>query len=151
MKYFLGHRFDQHDRTLWRGTDEVRLTRKAASVLQCLMDRAGAMVSRETILSTVWPDTYVHADNVKVLVHEIRVALNDDPREPHFIRNEPGAGYTFVASVHDAPILPPEFRDSAVTAIFINDGPLSRLVATLDDEQCRDGRVVLIDAERGMG
>src|SRR5690242_1255651 len=76
MKYFLGHRFDEQDRTLWRGTDEIRLTRKAAAVLNCLMERAGAIVSRETILSTVWPDTYVHADNVKVLVHEIRVALD---------------------------------------------------------------------------
>ena len=151
MKYFLGHRFDEHDRTLWRGTDEVRLTRKAASVLQCLMERAGAMVSREMILSTVWPGTYVHADNVKVLVHEIRAALNDDPREPHFIRNEPGAGYTFVAPVNDAPILPPELRDSAATSIFVNDGALSRLAAALDDAHRPDGRVFLIDAERGMG
>lgn len=151
MKYFLGHRFDEHDRTLWRGTDEIRLTRKAASVLHCLMERAGAVVSRETILSTVWPATYVHADNVKVLVHEIRVALDDDPRDPHFIRNEPGAGYTFVAPVNDAPILPPEFRDSAATAIFINDGALSRLAATLEDGNRADGRVFVIDAERGMG
>jgi len=151
MKYFLGHRFDEHDRTLWRGIDEVRLTRKAASVLQCLMERAGAMVSRETILSTVWPDTFVHADNVKVLVHEIRVALNDDPRDPHFVRNEPGTGYTFVAPVNDAPILPPEFRDSAATAIFIDDGTLARLAATFGDENRADGRVFVIDAERGMG
>jgi DNA-binding winged helix-turn-helix (wHTH) protein len=151
MKYFLGHRFDEHDRTLWRGTDEVRLTRKAAAVLHCLMERAGTIVSRDAILTTVWPATFVHADNVKVLVHEIRVALNDDPREPHFIRNEPGAGYTFVAPVKDAPILPPEFRDSAATSIFVNDEARSRLASALDDEARGDGRVFLVDAERGMG
>lgn len=151
MKYFLGHRFDEHDRTLWRGTDEVRLTRKAAAVLLCLMERAGTTVSRDTILTTVWPTTYVHVDNIKVLVHEIRVALNDDPREPHFISNEPGTGYTFVAAVNDAPILPPECRDSAATSIFVNDEALSRLAAALDDEDRREGRVFLVDGERGMG
>src|SRR5262245_32447072 len=92
MKHFSGHRFDEQRRTLWRGTREIRLTRKAAGVLQCLIERAGRVVTRDTILSTVWSGTHVHADNVKVPVHEIRTALEDDPREPNFIRSEPGGG-----------------------------------------------------------
>jgi DNA-binding winged helix-turn-helix (wHTH) protein len=82
MKHFSGHHFDEHRRALWRGTREIRLTRKAAAVLLCLIEHAGRIVTRDTILTTVWPGTHVHADNVKVLVHEIRTALDDDSREP---------------------------------------------------------------------
>src|SRR5437762_1133244 len=102
MKYFSGFRFDEKGNTLWRGTTEIRLTRKAAAVLLFLIDRGGRPVSRDAFPS-VWSGTHVHADEVKVLVHEIRAALEDDPRDPHFIRTEPGGGYAFIAPVHDAP------------------------------------------------
>ncbi len=150
MKHFLGHRFDEDERTLWRGADEIRLTRKAAAVLLCLIERAGRTVTRDTILSTVWPGTHVQADNIKVLVHEIRVALNDDPRDPQFIRSEPGSGYRFVAPVFDALSLP-EYRDSAVSSIFVNQNELSNLSAALTDPRRSDCRVFLVEGERGMG
>ena len=63
MKYFAGQRFDEDRHTLSLGTKEVRLTRKAAAVLECLIERAGRTVTRDEILSTVWSGTHVHADN----------------------------------------------------------------------------------------
>src|SRR3954447_17175158 len=102
MKYFSGFRFDEKGNTLWRGTTEVRLSRKAGGALLCLIERAGRPVSRDAFPSA-WSGTHVHPDDVKVLVHEIRSALEDDPRDPHFIRTESGGGYTFIASIHDAP------------------------------------------------
>src|SRR5689334_21718583 len=65
MKHFLAYRFDERERTLWRGTEEIRLTRKASAILQCLIEGAGRIVSHEIILSTVWPGTHVQADNIK--------------------------------------------------------------------------------------
>ena len=78
MKHFLQYRFDERERTLWRGTEEIRLTRKASSILQCLIEGAGRIVTHESILATVWPGTHVQADNIKVLVHEVRAALEDE-------------------------------------------------------------------------
>ena len=151
MKHFSGHRFDEHRRTLWRGTREIRLTRKAAAVLLCLIERAGRTVTRDTILSTVWSGTHVHADNVKVLIHEVRTALEDDPREPNFIRSESGGGYTFIAPLHDGVLPAATSRASANPAIAADPHILFRLAVALADPAQSDCRVFLVDGERGMG
>ena len=101
-KHFSAFRFDVEDGTLWRGAEQVPLTGKAASLLRCLLGRAGTWVSKSAIMSAVWPDTHVQPDNVKVLVREIRQALGDNPRESKFIRSAPGRGYSFVADVSEA-------------------------------------------------
>ena len=99
MKYFAPFRFDETERTLWREHDLLPLTRKAADLLACLMNAQGKWVAKNAILSTVWPDTHVHPDNIKVLIHEIRQTLRDDARNPRFIRSESGRGYAFVAGL----------------------------------------------------
>jgi len=151
MKHFSGQRFDEDRRTLLRGTKETRLTRKAAAVLSCLIEQAGRTVSRESILSTVWSGTHVHADNVKVLVHEIRIALDDDPRAPQFIRSEPGGGYTFIAPVHDGVLPASTNRAAAIPAIAADPHILFRLAVALADPAQADCRLFLVDGERGMG
>jgi len=152
VKHFLAYRFEERERSLWRGTEEIRLTRKASAILLCLIESAGRIVTHEGILATVWPGTHVQADNIKVLVHEIRAALQDDPRDPRFIRSEPGRGYTFIAPVLDAPLLQPDSRDSAISSIFVNHhADLDRLSTTLTDHARTDCRVILVEGERGMG
>src|SRR4051812_32560989 len=150
MKYFAGQRFDEDRHTLLLGTKEVRLTRKAAAVLECLIARAGRTVTREEILSTVWSGTHVHADNVKVLVHELRSALDDDPRDPHFIRSEPGGGYTFVAPLRGE-LLGGAATGSTVPVISADPQVVFNLAFALADSRSSDPRVFLVDGERGMG
>ena len=152
MKHFLAYRFDERERILWRGADEVRLTRKASAILHCLIEGAGRIVTHETILSTVWSGTHVQTDNIKVLVHEIRAALQDDPRDPRYIRSEPGRGYSFIAPVLDAPLPQPDSRDSAISSIFVNHhADLAKLTGALTDPSRSDCRVILVEGERGMG
>src|SRR5262245_10209671 len=103
MKYFPPFRFDETHGTLWRGTTEIAVTRKAADVLRCLVEHAGAIVPQQTMLDEVWPDTNVQPENIKVLVRELRLALGDTPHESQFIANEPGRGYRFVAAVSNVP------------------------------------------------
>ena len=152
MKHFLAYRFDERERTLWRGTEEIRLTRKASAILLCLIEGAGRIVTHETILANVWPGTHVQADNIKVLVHEIRAALQDDSRDPRFIRSEPGRGYSFIAPVLDAALPQTDARDSAISSIFVNHhDDLAKLKCALTDPSRTDCRVILVEGERGMG
>jgi DNA-binding winged helix-turn-helix (wHTH) protein len=152
MKHFLAYRFDERERTLWRGTEEIRLTRKASAILLCLIEGAGRIVTHETILASVWPGTHVQADNIKVLVHEIRAALQDDSRDPRFIRSEPGRGYSFIAPVLDAALPQTDARDSAISSIFVNHhDDLAKLKCALTDPSRTDCRVILVEGERGMG
>jgi DNA-binding winged helix-turn-helix (wHTH) protein len=48
-------RLDAIDACLWRGTDVIALKPKTFAVLQCLVERTGQLVTKETLLNTVWP------------------------------------------------------------------------------------------------
>ena len=77
------------------------MTNKARELLTCLKDAKGSWVPKSEILARVWPDTYVHPDNIKVLIREIRVALNDDARDPRFVVAKRGCGYAYVGTTTD--------------------------------------------------
>jgi hypothetical protein len=108
-------------------------------------------VTRDEILSIVWSGTHVHADNVKVLVHELRTALGDDPRDPHFIRSEPGGGYTFVAPLRDDLLGPASGEGSPLPVISADHHVVFNLAFALADSRTSESRVFLVDGERGMG
>ncbi len=141
MKVFAPFHLDDADGTLWRGHEEVPLTRKAGALLRCLVDRAGSPVQKADIMSAVWPDTHVHPDNVKVLVREIRLALHDDSRTPAFIRADAGRGYTFISPVTDT-------RHGNFVG---RSRELAILVDVLDAVRAGSSRVVLIEGEPGTG
>ena len=152
MKYFLSYRFDRRHGTLWRGTRQVEITRKAAGVLRCLVDAGGTLVPHQEILTRVWPDTHVQPENVKVLVRELRRALGDDAHDPRFIRSEPGRGYAFLAPVSDVPVPAATPQRVAVSSIFVNHTEdLARLKQSLADAVSGECRLVLVDGERGTG
>jgi DNA-binding winged helix-turn-helix (wHTH) protein/predicted ATPase len=142
MKYFLSYRFDSSRGMLWRGTRQIEVTRKAADVLACLLESAGALVSHDEMLARVWPDTHVQPQNIKVLIAELRRALGDDARDPQFIRSEPSRGYAFLAPISDAP-LPSSAIDRVPTS--------SRLTELLVGAGTSENRLVLIEGERGTG
>jgi DNA-binding winged helix-turn-helix (wHTH) protein len=145
------YRFDEVDRMLWRGTERVRMTRKARDLLACLVAAQGRFVSKAEILSTVWPDTHVLPENIKVLVHEIRSALADDSRNPQFIRSEAGLGYAFVAggSDRDGNEAPGSSRHHPM---FLNrNRELAVLAEAFEEVRTGSSRTVLVSGERGCG
>ncbi len=152
MKSFPPFRFDERDETLWRGPDRVRLTGKAAALLHCLLDGRGAWVGKAAILSTVWPDTHVHADNVKVLIREIRAALGDDPRQARFIRCEPRRGYAFVAEVTELAAREGDEAADPSSWVFVNrTAELAALAEELGAAVAGEARFVFLHGEPGVG
>ena len=149
MIHFAPFRFDEVDLTLWRGPEPLALTRKAAHLLTCLLMARGHWVSKSEILASVWPDTHVHPDNIKVLVREIRLALHDDAGNPRYIRSEVGRGYAFVAETTDRPNVS---SDEADLPLFVNRaGELAALIDAFDAVRAGSTRVVLITGEQGIG
>ncbi|MBN3759327.1 winged helix-turn-helix domain-containing protein [Burkholderia sp. Ac-20365] len=63
---------------------------RAFDILAVLMAARGQVVSIETILRKVWPDTVVEESNIRVQVCALRKALGEDRR---LIQNIPGRGY----------------------------------------------------------
>ena len=131
MKYFAPFTLDLATWTLWRGDVRVPLTHKAAELLGVLVARGGHVVSREALLTAVWPNTHVHPDNVKVLIGEIRRALGDDPVRPKFIRSLVKRGYIFIAPVVDDAAVASDSRNAPIFVGRSDD--MERLLTALND------------------
>ena len=149
MKYFAPFTLDLATWTLWRGEVRVPLTHKAAELLGVLVARGGHIVSREALLTAVWPDTHVHPDNVKVLIGEIRRALGDDPVRPKFIRSLVKRGYIFIAPVVDDAAVASDSRNAP---IFVGrSDEMERLLTALHDASNGHRQVVFVTGEAGIG
>src|SRR5512135_2873107 len=79
------------------GGEVVALTPKAFAVLRRLVEDGGQLVSKEDLLRAGWTNTHVSDGVLKVIILEIRRALDDDPAAPSFIETVPRRGYRFIA------------------------------------------------------
>ena len=141
--------FRQADRTLWRDSERVHMTAKARDLLACLVSANGRFVSKAEIMSAVWPDIHVLPDNIKVLIHEIRSVLEEDARNPHFIRSEAGLGYAFVP---EGLIPDPPAAGDRTHGLFLNrNRELAVLAEAFEDVRAGSSRVVIVNGERGIG
>ena len=82
-------------RTVTRGGSSVDLTPKEFDLLVALLERRGAVISRQELLKEVWG--YGNADintrTVDVHLSELRRKLEDDPSTPRFLLTVRKAGY----------------------------------------------------------
>src|SRR5258706_5864500 len=84
---------------LRRGAETVRLEPKAMELLLVLASRPGQVVSREGLLSTVWPRVVVGDGALSQVVTKLRHALGDDARPPTYIGTISQRGYRLIAPV----------------------------------------------------
>ncbi len=77
----------------------VKLEPKAMSVLMVLADKSGQVVSREALLSAVWPGVVVGDDSLTQVVIKLRKALGDVPEKPAYIQTISKRGYRLIAPV----------------------------------------------------
>jgi adenylate cyclase len=80
----------------------VRIEPKAMAVLLHLANRPGRVVSRETLLSDVWPGVVGGDNSLTQVIIKLRKALDDDSDRPTYIQTVTKKGYRLVA-----PVLPP--------------------------------------------
>ena len=85
-----------HRRELRADGVAVELGSRAFDVLMVLTEARGALVTKDEILSRVWPDTVVEENNLVVQISTLRKALGEDR---DFIRTVSGRGYRFVAEI----------------------------------------------------
>jgi TolB-like protein len=69
------------------------------AVLVCLAAHAGEPVTKENLLQTVWPDTFVGEGVLVRSIFELRRVFEDEAKEPHVIQTIAKRGYRLVAPV----------------------------------------------------
>src|SRR5499425_1118705 len=90
---FEGYSLDLANERLLLDGDLVPLTPKAFAVLRRLIEDAGQLVRKEDLFRSVWRDTHVSDGVLRVVILEIRRALDDASDEPRFIETVPRRGY----------------------------------------------------------
>ncbi len=77
------------------------LTAAEASLLMTLLKAPRRVLSREQLQGDdLGRDDFAYERSVDVRISRIRKKIEDDPREPRFIKTVYGAGYLFAADVH---------------------------------------------------
>src|SRR6476661_5991108 len=102
------YQLDRANARLLRGRAPIALTPKALDVLHYLASRPDRLVTKDELLSAVWPDVVVSDASVKVCVREIRKALDDGPKTPKYIETVHRRGYRFIGCDGDAKSSPGE-------------------------------------------
>ena len=84
------------DRLLYRGEELVRLPPKAVDTLLVLVASHGHVVSKDEMMSRIWPDTIVEEGALAQYISALRKALGE---HGVWIENHPRRGYRFTGPV----------------------------------------------------
>ncbi|HEY7922209.1 MAG TPA: winged helix-turn-helix domain-containing protein, partial [Vicinamibacteria bacterium] len=85
---------------LWRGDEELRLRPKVFEALKYLVLNDNRLVTKEELISALWPDSFVTDDSLVQCLVELRRALGDDAQG--CLKTVPRRGYIFTATVSRA-------------------------------------------------
>ena len=92
-------RLDTQDDLLFRGTEPIALGRRPIALLRALVERPGAVVSKDALVEAVWPGQAVEESNLTVQIAALRRVLRREPGGDGWIETMPRRGYRFIGPV----------------------------------------------------
>jgi Tol biopolymer transport system component/DNA-binding winged helix-turn-helix (wHTH) protein len=90
-------RLDVDERLLMRDGRLTPMPPKVFDTLLVLVENSGRVVSKDELMQSLWPDTFVEESNLTQNISQLRRALGD--ANAHYIETIPKRGYRFVAGV----------------------------------------------------
>ena len=98
--YELGpFRLDTANGVLLHGSEPVALGRRAVALLRALLEKPGALVSKDALIEAAWPGQAVEDSNLPVQIVALRRALGKATGGDRWIETMPRRGYRFVGPV----------------------------------------------------
>jgi DNA-binding winged helix-turn-helix (wHTH) protein len=132
---------DRGTRQLLRQGQEHRIGPKAFELLELLLSYRPNVVAKERIRDRLWPDTHVAGSTLATVVAELRSALDEDPRQPQFLRTVHAVGYAFCGTATESGGAPRSARPAMAAAY--------RLVLADHEVALRQGENLLGRVEDG--
>ncbi len=77
----------------------IPLTSKAFQTLLVLVENSEQVMSKERLMKSLWPDTFVEESNLTKHVSMVRKALGQTAQDRGYIVTVPGVGYRFAEAV----------------------------------------------------
>jgi len=96
---FEGFHLDAGHLMLYRENDEVALAPKAVETLLVLVERRGAILSKEELMSSIWTDSIVEESNLAQYLYVLRKTLGNTTDGKPFIETLRRRGYRFNGEV----------------------------------------------------
>ncbi len=93
--------YDPEARELRRAGHAVPLTPRASELLGLLLESRPRVLGKNDLRDRLWPDSFVSDTSLAKLVTELRQAIGDDARDPHFIRTVHRHGYAWSGEAVD--------------------------------------------------
>jgi len=146
---FDGFELDEVDARLTCQGQSVPIPPRPFAVLCALARRPGHLVTKGDLLDAVWGHRFVTESVLKSAISDLRVALQDDPKQPRYIETVSRRGYRFIVPL-ESTSAPQRHADDdagkpdhptlvALTALCRRDAGLADLIrmvaATLEREQ----------------
>jgi pimeloyl-ACP methyl ester carboxylesterase/DNA-binding winged helix-turn-helix (wHTH) protein len=100
-------RLELREHRLLRQGAPIPLTGKAFQTLRVLVEARGNLVSKQDLMTAVWPETAVEENNLDRNISTLRKALGEQSNGRPFIETVPRVGYRFLAPVTDSKSAPP--------------------------------------------
>lgn len=98
---FGAFRLDPVERVLARDGERIPLTPKAFETLLVLVQHSGRVLTKDQLIKTVWPDSFVEENNLTQHISTLRRALGQDTTEQEYIETVPKQGYRFIPEVRE--------------------------------------------------
>jgi DNA-binding winged helix-turn-helix (wHTH) protein/predicted ATPase len=146
---------------IWRGSEPIKIRPKAFALLNFLLQRPGQLITKEELLSAVWPETFVSDAVLKVTIRELREALDDDPKSPRIIETAHRRGYRFIGQLAQRPQTqrsePPlidNFPSGAFTVyvgVVGREEAMARMQRWLRRMLSGERQIVFVTGEAGIG
>lgn len=96
---FDSYQLDPHKRTLTCGGMLVDLTPKVFTTLLVLVENRGKVLTKDELLTIIWPDQFVDQSNLSQNISVLRKSLREAESGRKYIATFSGRGYRFVARV----------------------------------------------------
>lgn len=88
---------------VFRAGESIPLTPKTFQILLVLLRRGNEVVTKDDLMKTVWPDTFVEEANLSRNIFMLRKALGETAQDHLYIVTVPGRGYRLTENVHLVP------------------------------------------------
>ena len=162
-------RLEMENEWAWCGQRRLELTPRAFAVLRHLVERAGRLVTKDELLTTLWRDAIVSDAALASCIRDLRKALRETSEAPRYIETVHRRGFRFIGpSVRATTAVsavgarvpgsgddtqPPAgpVAGHGTTALVGRDAELGRLRARLEQALNGQRQLVFVTGEPGIG
>lgn len=88
-------RFDVQTYEVYKGEERLQLTSKETALLRFFMENPNQVFTKDQLYERVWNQDVVDDNTIMVYIKRLRDKIEDDPKNPEYIKTVWGLGYRF--------------------------------------------------------